>query len=62
MGGQLADQSLGQRLDDVVSVVVIIRLAAADGDNGPLHIGGGRCRPIGVTGLAFRRPFAADWH
>jgi len=62
VGRQLADQPLRQRLDDVVSIVVIIQLAAADGDDGALHIRSGRCRPLGVTGLAFRRPFAADWH
>jgi len=49
VGRQLADQPLRQRLDDVVSVVVIIRLAAADGDDGALHIRGGRCRPVSVA-------------
>ena len=67
VGRQLTHEPLGQRPDGVVAaVVVIIGLAAADGDDGALHVGSGRYCPAGLMGLrlpsALRRRLASTAH
>ena len=41
MGGQLAEEPVGQGLDDVVLILFLLNLAA-NGDDGPLHVLRGR--------------------
>jgi hypothetical protein len=57
--GQLNEEPVRERLDDVVIIVLGIRLAA-DGDDGPLRRRGHRRRAIGIVSFGACTYFAVD--